>query len=182
MDDWHWYTSSGDQPWRSSDGWNALGGRREKLGSKVQPPSLRREQRWGGKDQEGTQRVHSCQGVYHCNHHDNCHHSHQPLMIIANVTNMILTVSKTQCVNKWHRDHCCDQDNIFSFQSRLISIIIVLMITTVIISVSKLGVIIVLMIVIWYFQFPNSVCQSSTTGRNGTCYTTSECTAKGWDW
>ena len=29
------------------------------------------------------------------------------------------------------------------------------------------------------FQFPNSVCQSSTTGRNGTCYTTSECTAKG---
>ena len=29
-------------------------------------------------------------------------------------------------------------------------------------------------------QFPNSVCQSSTTGRNGTCYTSSECTAKGW--
>merc|ERR1711990_698465 len=28
-------------------------------------------------------------------------------------------------------------------------------------------------------KFPNSVCQSSTTGRNGTCYTTSECTAKG---
>jgi len=28
-------------------------------------------------------------------------------------------------------------------------------------------------------KFPNSVCLSSTTGRNGTCYTNSECTAKG---
>jgi len=28
-------------------------------------------------------------------------------------------------------------------------------------------------------KFPNTACSSSTTGRNGTCYTTSECTAKG---
>jgi len=28
-------------------------------------------------------------------------------------------------------------------------------------------------------KFPNIVCLSSTTGRNGTCYTNSECTAKG---
>jgi len=28
-------------------------------------------------------------------------------------------------------------------------------------------------------RFPNDVCQSSTTGRNGTCYTASECAAKG---
>ena len=34
--------------------------------------------------------------------------------------------------------------------------------------------------IIEQIQFPNSVCQSSTTGRNGTCYTSSECTAKGW--
>merc|ERR1719288_39839 len=28
-------------------------------------------------------------------------------------------------------------------------------------------------------RFPNEVCQSSTTGRNGTCYTASECTSRG---
>jgi len=28
-------------------------------------------------------------------------------------------------------------------------------------------------------KFPNTVCESSTSGRNGTCYTQSECTAKG---
>jgi len=28
-------------------------------------------------------------------------------------------------------------------------------------------------------KFPNTACSSSTTGRNGTCYTNSECTAKG---
>jgi len=28
-------------------------------------------------------------------------------------------------------------------------------------------------------KFPNTACSSSTTGRNGTCYTSSECTAKG---
>jgi len=28
-------------------------------------------------------------------------------------------------------------------------------------------------------KFPNTVCLSTTSGRNGTCYTTSECTAKG---
>lgn len=28
-------------------------------------------------------------------------------------------------------------------------------------------------------KFPNSVCDSATAGRNGTCYTASECTAKG---
>merc|ERR1719348_952145 len=28
-------------------------------------------------------------------------------------------------------------------------------------------------------QFPNSVCISSTSGRNGTCYTSSECASKG---
>jgi len=28
-------------------------------------------------------------------------------------------------------------------------------------------------------KFPNTACDSSTTGRNGTCYTASECTAKG---
>jgi len=28
-------------------------------------------------------------------------------------------------------------------------------------------------------KFPNTACSSATTGRNGTCYTTSECQAKG---
>ena len=28
-------------------------------------------------------------------------------------------------------------------------------------------------------KFPNTVCDSTTTGRNGTCYTSSECSAKG---
>ena len=28
-------------------------------------------------------------------------------------------------------------------------------------------------------QFPNIVCDSSTVGRNGTCYTANECQAKG---
>ena len=32
-----------------------------------------------------------------------------------------------------------------------------------------------------YYQFPNTACSSSTSGRNGTCYTASECTAKGLD-
>ena len=30
------------------------------------------------------------------------------------------------------------------------------------------------------FQFPNSACSSSTAGRNGTCYTSSECTTYGY--